>query len=145
MFLMVMLVAGVSCSKEARKLASEQPQTPPLGASDPRIPAYADNVYQISQGARYFTWYGCGSCHASGAKWVITEQSSPPQAKALATVYRFLANGHATYGNKIPVEQLWQISAYVLDRGETDPAKTRRAELDGRGEPQGDSWPGAVR
>ncbi|MDB5715961.1 MAG: hypothetical protein JWO15_3358 [Sphingomonadales bacterium] len=145
MILVVMLVADASCSKEARTLASQQPQTPPTGTNDPRIPTYADNVYQISQGERYFTWYGCGSCHALGANAVINRLSQF-QAKSLATAYGSIANGHATrYGDTIPVEQLWQISAYVLDRAKTDPAKTRRAEMDGRGEPEGGSWQGAVR
>jgi cytochrome c oxidase cbb3-type subunit 3 len=145
MMLMVLLVAGASCSKEARTLASEQPQTPPTSVNDPRIPAYADNVYQISQGGRYFTWYGCGVCHAPGAKGG-TSGRFPSQARSLATVYRSIANSHATrHGDKIPIEQLWQISAYLLDRAKTDPAKTRRADMDGRGEPQGDAWQGAVR
>jgi cytochrome c oxidase cbb3-type subunit 3 len=143
--LTAMLVAGASCSKEGRTLASDQPQTPPTGAADPRIPAYADNVYQVSQGSRYFIWYGCGACHTTDARAGMNLDNQSGQGRSLAKVYGFIADGHTTkYGDKVPVEQLWQISAYVLDRAKTDPAKTRRAGMDGRGEPQGDTWGGAV-
>jgi cytochrome c oxidase cbb3-type subunit 3 len=143
---MMMLAAGASCSKEGRTLVAGQPQTPPTGANDPRIPAYADNVYQVSQGGRYFIWYGCGTCHTLNAPAPMNLASQMRQGRSLATVYDDIADRHAIrYGDKIPVEQLWQISAYVLDRAKTDPAKTRRADMDGRGEPQGNAWQGAVK
>jgi cytochrome c oxidase cbb3-type subunit 3 len=142
-----MLMAGASCSKEGRTLATNQPQTPPVGATDPRIPAYVDNVYQVSQGGRYFTWYGCGGCHGTGAAGVTNlDDNQWRHGGTLDAVYRFIADGHGVkYRTRIPVEQIWQISAYVLDRAKATPAKNRRAEMDGKGEPQADKWDGAVR
>jgi cytochrome c oxidase cbb3-type subunit 3 len=143
---MTMLLAGASCSKEGRTLAAGQPQTPPSGTNDPRIPAYADNVYQVSQGSRYFIWYGCGTCHTLDAPAPMNLNTQRRQTKSLAATYDQIVNRHAVkYGNQIPVEQLWQISAYVLDRAKTDPAKIRRGDMDGRGEPQGNTWQGAVK
>ena len=56
------------CTREARTLASDQPQTPPEKTTDPRDPRYRDNYYQVSQGGLYFTLYGCGTCHGTDAK-----------------------------------------------------------------------------
>jgi cytochrome c oxidase cbb3-type subunit 3 len=141
-----MLMAGASCSKEGRTLATNQPQTPPIGAGDPRIPGYTGNVYQVSQGGRYFTWYGCGACHGQDAAGAMNlDDDQWRHGGTLDAVYGFIADGHAVkYRTRIPVEQLWQISAYVLDRAKVTPAKTRRAEMDEKGEPQGNKWDGAL-
>lgn len=146
--LLALLLAG--CAKEARTLASDQPQTPPNGPGDPRAPRYEDNVYQVAQGSRYFTWYGCGGCHASDATGVralgdgVWRHGNTPNR-----VYAFIAHGHSgasgDYGARIPVEQLWQITAFTRSLDKQDPARTRRGELDMKGEPQGDRWSGPVR
>jgi cytochrome c oxidase cbb3-type subunit 3 len=146
LLLVPILLAGASCSKEGRTLASNQPQTPPTGAGDPRIPVYTNNVYQVAQGSRYFTWYGCAACHGGNAGEATNLDDDHWQhGETLDAVYGFVSDGHAVeYRDRISVEQLWQISAYVLDRAKTAPAKTRRADMDGKGEPQGDQWNGAV-
>ena len=138
------------CSKEARTLLADQPQTPPAGASDPRVPKYQENAYQVSQGGRYFTWYGCGRCHAAGAKGVLDLGDGRwKHGGGFDQVYRFIARGHAgtlaNYGDRIPVEQLWQIAAYVRDLGTVAPEKRRRQDHDEQAEPQGRTWSGAER
>src|ERR1700712_1243923 len=106
--LVTLLAMDVSCSKEGRTLASVQPQTPPTGVNDPRISAYADNVYQVSQGSRYFIWYGCGTCHGHNLQATVKLDNQRIKGASLATIYGFLTNGHASkYSDKIPVEQLW--------------------------------------
>ena len=59
----LLLLAVSACSNEARPVSAALPQTPPTGAGDPRIDQYQKNQYQISQGGRYFIWYGCARCH----------------------------------------------------------------------------------
>ena len=145
-----MLATLGGCSKEARTLASDQPQTPPTGADDPRIPRYQDNAYQVSQGGRYFAWYGCGRCHGTDATGVRNLQDGLwRHGGTMDAVYAFIAAGHPgalpRYGAQIPVEQLWQISAYVRDLPAHTPAKNRRNDMDAKAEPQGAIWTGPLR
>jgi cytochrome c oxidase cbb3-type subunit III len=139
-----------SCSEESRAVGPDLPQTAPNGAQDPRAARYERNVYQVGQGGRYFIWYGCGECHGGGATgsrnlgdniWV--------HGSDLDQVYAFIARGHrgalGRYGERIPAEQLWQITAYVRTLPQLTPKKRRRHDVDQVGEPQGASWAGPVR
>lgn len=144
------LVLLVACSKEGRTLASDQPQTPPISAADPRAARYEGNAYQVAQGGRYFIWYGCGQCHGSGAQGVLDLGDGRwRHGGSVDRVYAFIAQGHAgalaDYGRRIPVEQLWQMTAYIRGLASNDPAKNRRDSLDAKGEPQGALWTGALR
>jgi mono/diheme cytochrome c family protein len=144
----VVLAAG--CSKESRTLGPDLPQTPPNGASDPRAAKYQDNVYQVSQGGRYFAWYGCAACHGSGAKGRLDLGDKQwAHGGDLAQVYAFIAKGHpgtlAHYGDRIPTEQLWQLTAYVRSLPDLAPERRRRQDLDQVGEPQGRTWSGPVK
>jgi mono/diheme cytochrome c family protein len=145
--LLVALVAG--CTREARLLASDQPQTPPDGPGDPRASRYEDNVYQLSQGGRYFSWYGCAGCHGPAVRGALDLADGHwLHGGAVNQVYASIAAGHPAplrYGERIPVAQLWQITAFVRDLPQEDPAKIRRNALDQHGEPQGASWQGPIR
>lgn len=48
------------------------------------------------------------------------------------------------FGRHIPVEQMWQISAYVRQLQNTKPALLRRQSLDQKAEPQADRWSGPL-
>ncbi len=138
------------CTREARTLASDQPQTAPDGPRDPRIARYQDNVYQLSQGSRYFIWYGCSACHQPDAPAPRNLQDGRwRHGSAMNAVYGFIAHGHpgtqARYGDLIPTEILWQLSAYVRDLPQHDPARNRRGDMDARAEPRGAAWTGPLR
>jgi mono/diheme cytochrome c family protein len=144
-----LLLATCACTKESRTLGPEQPQTPPAGASDPRSAYFEGNAFQISQGGRYFGWYGCAQCHndhATGA----TDLPGRLQANPLtfARVYDAIAHHPGTspqISKQIPVQQLWQIAAYVRSLPALEPELRRRQDLDMSGEPQGKNWSGPVR
>jgi cytochrome c oxidase cbb3-type subunit 3 len=148
-FLLALGLLTAGCSKEARTLEPDLPQTPPDSAGDPRASKYEGNVYQIAQGGRYFAWYCCGSCHASevtgrlnlgDSRWV--------HGGAVNAVYSFIAHGHpgklASFGARIPTEQLWQLTAYVRSLPDLPPERRRRQDFDQVGEPQGRTWSGPV-
>lgn len=146
--LAVAMLALAGCSKEARSLDPSQPQTAPTGNADPRVERYQDNAYQISQGGRYFTWYGCGACHGSGATGVFNLGDGRwAHGGGFADVYRSIAQGHPgrRYGELIPIETLWQITAYVRDLPKQPGEKRRRQDLDEAAEPQGRQWSGPRR
>lgn len=147
-FGLVAIVAG--CSREVRSLSSDQPATPPTGGADPRAPHYEQNAYQVAQGGRYFSWYGCVGCHGAGAEGA-TNLADPRRRHGtdVDQVYRFIAHGHAgalaSYGDRIPVEQLWQLTAYVRSLPDTKPEVRRRQDLDQAAEPQAAQWTGPMR
>lgn len=145
----LLLIVG-GCSREVRSLSSDQPQTPPANAADPRAPRYEKNAYQISQGSRYFTWYGCTGCHGAGAEGVLNLANGQRRhGNDFDQVYGFIAHGHAgplaSYGDRVPVEQLWQMTAYVRSLPDTKPEVRRRQDLDQNAEPQASQWSGPMR
>jgi cytochrome c oxidase cbb3-type subunit 3 len=147
---LALVAMAAACSKESRTLGPDLPQTSPDGADDPRAGKYQDNVYQVGQGGRYFTWYGCAGCHGLEAKGRLALGDSIwVHGGDLDQVYAFIAHGHpgklARYGDRIPSEQLWQLTAYVRSLPELAPERRRRQDLDQTGEPQGRTWSGPVK
>lgn len=146
----ILLLLTAACTRENRTLGPDQPQTPPNGPGDPRAQYFESNDYQVSQGGRYFTWYGCGSCHGDDARGSL-DLAADQQRQPLSfdRLYAAIADGHKRFGHdfgaKIPTEQLWQIAAYVHELASLKPERRRRQDLDQAGEPQGSTWSGPVR
>ena len=133
------------CSNEARYVGPTMPQTPPAGDGDPRIASYQSNLYQVSQGGRYFAWYGCSGCHADDVAGVRNLPDSLwRHGGGFAQVYGSIADRHGalSFGKRIPVEQLWQLTAYVRDLPHHTPEKRRRPEVDQKAEAVGPAWTG---
>jgi mono/diheme cytochrome c family protein len=144
---LVAVTAG--CGKESRTVGPDLPQTPPNGAADPRADKYEGNVYQVSQGGRYFAWYGCAGCHGGSAEGRLNlGDAHLAHGGDLDQVYAFIAHGHpgklARFGERIPSEQLWQLTAFVRSLPQLAPERRRRQSLDLTGEPQGRTWAGPV-
>jgi mono/diheme cytochrome c family protein len=138
---MMLCIALPACSKESRA-AANQPVTPPISDDDPRDLRFAANAYQVSQGGRYFGWYGCAGCHSHTAQGVLDLHDGVwRRGGTLTQVYGFLASGHGG-GARIPAEQLWQITAYVRDLPNWPAEMRRRQDLDLAAEPQGSTWNG---
>jgi mono/diheme cytochrome c family protein len=138
-----------ACGQESRTLGPEQPQTPPNGIGDPRAAFFEGNAYQVAQGGRYFSWYGCASCHgddAQGPRDLPGRLQRHPLS--FDRVYAAIAAHKGVpvdYSARIPTEQLWQITAYVRSLRDLKPDRRRRQDLDQAGEPQAAQWSGAVR
>jgi cytochrome c oxidase cbb3-type subunit 3 len=144
--ILVLLAACLAaCSNEARTIGPAMPQTLPSGDADPRIGAYQENAYQVSQGRRYFAWYGCSQCHAEGgpADRDLTD-GKWRHGGGFAQVYASVASGHPEqdFVRRIAIEQLWQITAYVRDLPTHTAEKRYRLLVDQKGEAQGSSWNG---
>jgi cytochrome c oxidase cbb3-type subunit III len=142
-------LAAAGCSGESRTIGVDLPQTAPTDAQDPRAAKYEGNAYQIGQGGRYFAWYGCGSCHGSHATGALDLSDDVwVHGANLDQVYGFIARGHSAsfdkFGERIPTEQLWQITAYVRSLPTLKPERRRRQDVDQTGEPQGSNWSGPV-
>jgi len=134
-----------ACSREARVIDPDQPVTTPVGASDPRQGQFADNLFQVAQGGRYFAWYGCGACHDAQARGALDLADAKSKAGgSIDRLYGAIA-AHGPLGARIPTEQLWQLAAYVRQLPELDPALRRRQDLDQAAEPQAHQWSGPLR
>jgi cytochrome c oxidase cbb3-type subunit 3 len=144
--MLAVLLAG--CGAEKRPAGPDQPQTPPNGPGDPRIAAFEANKYQVGQGGRYFSWNGCGACHGTDAAGVQALGDNVwRRGGAFDQVYRSITEHPGEmpgYGETIPVQQLWQITAFVRSLKDLPPAKRHRQDVDQAGEPQGSNWSGAV-
>lgn len=141
-----LVLAG--CQREARDIGPSLPQTSPNGATDPRIGYYQDNIYQVAQGGRYFSWYGCAACHGEGLSGVRNLSDSLwRHGGRFDQVYASIARRHGglNYAARVPPEQLWQMAAYVRDLPLHTLQKRRRLTVDQAGEPQGRNWSGPVR
>jgi mono/diheme cytochrome c family protein len=146
----VSILSVCACNAEKRVVGASAPVTAPTGRADPRLPSYESNKYQQSQGGLYFTWYGCGGCHA---------QSSPqPQNFSrqafiyggdVPSLYASISGGRPggmpAYKDRIPAQQIWQLAAYVKTLPKMNPYLRRREDLDQKGQPTGTTWSGAVR
>ena len=137
-----------ACGAEKRTTGPSQPQTPPNGPSDPRIPLVEASFDKISQGGRYFAWYGCNGSHAQGAPDVRAMYHPGWKHRgSFDQVYSAIASHPGIsppYGMRIPAEQLWQITAYVRSLPTLEADRRRRQDFDQKGEPQAATWSGPV-
>ncbi len=138
-----------ACQPERRELSLGQPVTAPAGPSDTRAKLFEDNFYQVSQGGRLFTWYGCGGCHDAAATGyrnlgdTLWRYGGAPD-QVYASIAKGRAGGMPAYEQRIPQLVLWQITAYVRQLPKTKVDQRRRQDLDEQGEPQGDQWRGPL-
>lgn len=133
------------CRQEARSVAPSVPQTAPASNDDPRISAYEGNLYQVSQGGRYFAWYGCSGCHTDAAPGVLNLPDSRwRHGSGFAKIFASIAERHGKldFARRVPTEQLWQLTAFVRDLPKHTPEKRRRLEVDQKSEPVGPAWSG---
>ena len=138
-----------ACGREVRD-DTLSPRTVPAGEDDPRIVYFDRNAYQIAQGGRYATWYGCLSCHGQGAQDGLNLGDAEwRHGGSFNEVYRTIAEGHPQplprYGERIPVQQLWQITAYVRNLESFGAERIRRQSFDQAAEAQGSQWSGPLR
>ena len=80
---------------------------------------YAGDAEAVRDGRRLYHWMNCAGCHFEGgggmgpalidAKWIY---GSDP-AQIFDTIVNGRANGMPAYGDKLAVEEVWRIVAYV--------------------------------
>jgi cytochrome c oxidase cbb3-type subunit 3 len=130
------MVWSSACKRETRRFdegsAASQPADSiqmgdlvPGGAlgKTPTAGPYDDNAFAVNQGQQFFQWFNCVGCHSHGgggmgpplldAKWI---NGSDPQ-NLFATIVEGRPNGMPSYRGKIPVQQVWQLVAYVRSLG----------------------------
>ena len=134
------------CGYEHRPIGPDRPLSDPTGAADPRIRFYDKNAWQVSQGGLHYTHYSCGDCHQPGSARPQISFHGGPQV-GFDELYRIIKDGRGAmpaYGQRIPTEQIWQITAYVRSLRTLKVTKRERQDLDQKGEPTNGAWTGPV-
>jgi cytochrome c oxidase cbb3-type subunit 3 len=159
--ILVLLVAFVmsGCKREERELRLD----PPLAASfdelrlmpngisgaPPEIyfaldKPYESNAYNLSQGKRLYSWFGCSSCHGDGRG--VTGPSfldgwwlyGPEMVSIAASIRDGRPHGMPSFKDKMTSEQIWQLAGFIQTvgaysaktaaPGRNDDTQTRPAE-----------------
>jgi cytochrome c oxidase cbb3-type subunit 3 len=139
-----LLCALAGCEREARRL--EVPPSAPLdgvrvdprtlrpgpaasavaqvaAASEPGVPRgrrIEENAYAVSQGKRWYRWFNCSGCHASGGGGDIGPPLSDDRwlyghelPQVVASILEGRPNGMPAFAGRVSEEQAWQLAAYV--------------------------------
>lgn len=136
LLLSVLLLAG--CQREARDFRLAPPLAEALdevalmpngiGGAPPEAYAavggdYRSNAYNLGEGKRLYTWFNCKGCHADGGGasgpalidgWWRYGSDAP---SIYVSIRDGRANGMPAYRDKLTVEQIWQLTAYVTSIG----------------------------
>ncbi len=129
-------LAITTCAREERRFREEPSASDPArsihmgelspGGTPPAEPPhgpYDDSAYAVNQGQQLYQTYNCVGCHAHGgggmgpplmdAKWIYGSAAD----NVFATIVEGRPNGMPSFGGKIPIQQVWQLVAYVRALG----------------------------
>jgi len=146
----LLFVSG--CDRDARVTRR---QAPPGGAppySVPQIPLVpgvrtvsvdARNPFEgdeqaLEEGRRLYDWMNCSGCHFAGGggigpplmdeEWIY----GGAPAQIFDSIASGRANGMPSYGDKLPSEQIWHITAYVQTLSDVAERQQKGAPTDPR-------------
>jgi cytochrome c oxidase cbb3-type subunit 3 len=123
------------CERESRELRLDPPiaaaldEVAPManriGGAPPQIytalgKPYIANAFDLSQGKRLYSWFGCTSCHGDGRG---TERGpalldgwwnyGPDVVSIFLSIRDGRPGGMPAFSDKLNVEQLWQLTGYI--------------------------------
>jgi cytochrome c oxidase cbb3-type subunit 3 len=138
--LLCMLLIGVAIgwTRHPRQYRSDPPVTSALdqfrlmsdriGGTPPDVyfalgKPYEATAYDLSQGKRLYSWFGCSTCHGDGRGgtgpsfldgwWFY----GPEMVSVVASIRDGRPQGMPSYGNKMTSDQIWQLAGYVRTIG----------------------------
>lgn len=137
---LALLLTVSACKREQRSLRTDPPiaaamngvavmpggidGTPPDVNRALGHPAQT-NAYELGQGKRLYTWFGCGGCHANGGGafgpalldgwW---RYGSDP-VSIFVSVRDGRPRGMPAFADRLTTEQIWQLTGYVQSVGAT--------------------------
>jgi cytochrome c oxidase cbb3-type subunit 3 len=137
-FIIVSAVCTAGCQREQRELRLD----PPVAASLDQIALmpngisgappliyfaldkpYESNAYNLSEGKRLYSWFGCKSCHADGEGGVGPGfldgwwNYGPEMVSIFASIRDGRPHGMPAFRDKMTTEQMWQLAGYVQTIG----------------------------
>jgi cytochrome c oxidase cbb3-type subunit 3 len=131
-------VALAGCQREERQLRLDPPVADALdkvalmpngiSGAPPQVyveldKPYERNAYNLSQGKRLYSWFGCKECHADGQGgagpafldgwWLY----GPDMVSIVASIRDGRPQGMPPFRDKMTTEQIWQLAGYVQTIG----------------------------
>ncbi len=99
---------------------------------------YVNNAYNLSEGKRLFSWFGCESCHGDG-----TGGSGPSLIDGwwnygpdLVSIFVSIRDGRPRgmppFRDKLTTEQIWQLTGYIQAMGSYSPTAAAPGRNDER-------------
>jgi cytochrome c oxidase cbb3-type subunit 3 len=88
---------------------------------------YETDAYNLSQGKRLYTWFACGTCHGDGRGGVGPSfldgwwLYGPEMVSIVASIRDGRPHGMPAFGNRMTIEQIWQLAGYVQTIGSYTP------------------------
>jgi cytochrome c oxidase cbb3-type subunit 3 len=84
---------------------------------------YENNAYNLAQGKRLYTWFGCSACHGDGQGgsgpsfvdgwWLY----GPEMVSIVSSIRDGRPHGMPPFRDKMAIEQIWQLAGYVETMG----------------------------
>lgn len=127
------------CGREKREMRTDPPSLAALAelrlmpnrisGTPPEIyfaidQPYENNAYQLSQGKRLYTWFGCGDCHGAEGGGGIGPSFldgwwlyGPEIVSIAASITDGRPEGMPAFRDKMTTEQIWQLAGYVRTIG----------------------------
>lgn len=137
-YLLSLAAAVAGCQREERQLRLDPPLAAaldeialmPNGISGAPPQAYValgrpyeTNAYNLSQGKRLYTWFGCKDCHRDGEGgsgpafldgwWLY----GPEMVSIFASIRDGRPHGMPAFRDKMTTEQIWQLAGYIQTIG----------------------------
>jgi len=88
---------------------------------------YETDAYNLSQGKRLYTWFGCPACHGDGRGgagpsfldgwWLY----GPEMVSIVASIRDGRPQGMPAFRDRMTTEQIWQLAGYVQTIGAYKP------------------------
>ena len=134
----VCIVMLCGCEREARQLRLDPPTAAALdgialmpnkiGGTPPQVyfaldQSYEFNAYNLSQGKRLYTWFGCKACHGDGQGGIGPSfldgwwNYGPEAVSIFASIRDGRPHGMPAFKDKMTSEQIWQLAGYVQTIG----------------------------
>jgi cytochrome c oxidase cbb3-type subunit 3 len=120
-FVMLAALSLAGCERETRDFARPQPGAEVGGkeAAAAMVSRYERNAYALASGKRLWGWYNCSGCHANGggASGPALSDDAWIYGGDAQAIYQSIAEGRPdgmpAFGGRVPVDQIWQLTAYV--------------------------------
>ncbi|AVA23674.1 MULTISPECIES: c-type cytochrome [unclassified Rhizobium] len=95
-----------------------------IGGAPPEIyfalgKPYEKTAYDLSQGKRLYSWFGCGACHGDGRGaagpsfldgwWLY----GPEMVSIAASIRDGRPHGMPPFRDKMTIDEIWQLAGYV--------------------------------
>ena len=131
-------LATAGCQREERELRLDPPVAAALdnialmpnriSGAPPNIyfaldKPYQSNAYNLSQGKRLYSWFGCKTCHSDGQGGIGPAfldgwwNYGPEMVSIFASIRDGRPHGMPAFADKMTTEQIWQLAGYVQTIG----------------------------